>query len=128
MSNPMIAFTLDPVAVIQLVTAVLLPILVGLVTNRATSGAVKAWTLAGLALVSSLLTEMGNAWAAGEAYDLGVGLVGAIPVFAIAVATHYGLWKPTGVAYAAQDVRATSIVDRRDRQRLRAEQDDTTEE
>lgn len=123
----MLKFTLEPVAVIQLTTAILLPILVGLVTTRTTSGAIKAWALAGLALVSSLLTEMGAAIAAGETYDLGVGLVGAVPVFAIAVATHYGLWKPTGVSYAAQDVRVTDLTARRDRHRLRTGQDDATE-
>ena len=52
----MIVFTLEPALVIQLILTVLMPIAVGLVTTRTTSGAIKAWLLAGLTLASALLT------------------------------------------------------------------------
>lgn len=106
----MFVFTLDPAVVIQLVLAVFLPILVGLVTTRVTSGAIKAWLLAGLTLVTSVLTQLGAAIAAHAAFDVGVALLAVIPAFAISVATYYGLWKPTGVGQAAQDVEATTLV------------------
>ena len=53
--TPTVAFTLDPAAVVQLLIAFVLPVLVGLVTTRVTSPAAKAWMLAGLSLVTSLL-------------------------------------------------------------------------
>lgn len=107
----MIVFSLDPATVVQLLLTVFMPIAVGLVTTRTTSGAIKAWLLAGLTLVTSLLTELGSALASNVPYDLGVALLVAIPAFAISVATYYGLWKPTGVGGAAQDVERTTLIE-----------------
>lgn len=101
-------FTLDGAAVIQLLVATILPILVGLVTTRVTSSGRKAWLLALLALVTSVLIGWGNAINTNEVFDIGASLIAAIPTFAIAVATHYGLWKPTGIAGTAQDTLVTS--------------------
>lgn len=107
-----VVFNVDPALVIQLVLAVLLPIGVGLVTTRVTLGSTKAWLLAGLTLVTSLVTGLGDAVAEGRAFDLGSALFLALPAFCISVAMYYGLWKPTGVAVKAQDVEATTLVDR----------------
>lgn len=106
----MFVFTLDPALVVQLILAVFLPIGVGLVTTRVTSGAKKAWLLAGLSLVASLFTQLGAALASHSAFDIGLALLAVIPAFAISVATYYGLWKPTGIGQAAQDVDATTLV------------------
>jgi len=97
-----IAFTLDPALIIGLLVSTVLPLLVGLVTTRVTNGGIKAVLLAGLALVTALLTELGVAVSNGETYDLGRGLLIAIPTFLIAVGMHFGLWKPVGAATAAQ--------------------------
>ena len=67
----MITFTIDPWQVVQLVVAVVLPVLVGLVTTRTTSPGLKAVLLAALAVVSSLGTEALAANEAGQTYDLG---------------------------------------------------------
>ena len=106
----MFVFTLDPALVIQLLLAVILPIAVGLVTTRVTSSAKKAWLLAGLTLVTSVVTQIGVAVANNSVFDLGLALLATIPAFAISVATYYGLWKPTGVGIAAQDVEVTTLV------------------
>ena len=106
----MLVFNLEPALVIQLILTVLLPIAVGLVTTRTTSSAAKAWLLAGLTLVSTIVTGIGNAVAENVPFDLGAALLLAIPSFAISVATYYGLWKPTGVGKAAQDVDSTTLV------------------
>lgn len=106
----MFVFTLDPALVVQLILAVFLPIAVGLVTTRVTSGAKKAWLLAGLSLVTSLFTQLGAALASHSVFDIGLALLAVIPAFAISVATYYGLWKPTGIGQAAQDVDATTLV------------------
>lgn len=102
-AEPAVTFTLDPAVVVQLVVAFLLPVLVGLVTTRVTSSAHRAWLLAGLTLATSLLVELGRALTAGTGYDVGVALLASVPAFVISVATHYGLWKPTGVSDAVID-------------------------
>lgn len=105
----MFVFSLEPALVIQLLLTIIMPILVGLVTTRTTSSSAKSWLLAGLTLVTSIITGIGNAIAENVAFDLGQALLLAIPAFAISVSTYYGLWKPTGVAQAAQDVGTTSV-------------------
>ena len=103
-----ISFTLDPALVIGLLVSTVLPLLVGLVTTRVTHGGIKAVVLAALALVTSLLTELGVAVSNGVAYDIGQGLLLAIPTFLIAVGMHYGLWKPTTASAKAQNVLVTA--------------------
>lgn len=105
-----IAFNLNPAVVIQLLLTVFMPILVGLVTTRATSGSIKAWLLAAFTVISTVLTELLTAInSAAASFDLGVALLAAIPAFAISVATYYGLWKPTGIGQSAQDVDSTTL-------------------
>jgi hypothetical protein len=99
-----VAFTVDPAALVQLALAFVLPVLVGLVTKTVTSSAVKAWLLAGLTLATSLLVELGRALEAGSTFDVGAALFLALPAFVVSVATHYGLWKPTGVSARVQAV------------------------
>lgn len=105
-----VVFNVDPALVIQLLIAVLLPIAVGLVTTRVTSGAKKAWLLAGLTLVTTIVVGLGDAIADKQSFDLGSALFLALPSFCISVAMYYGLWKPTGVGAAAQDVDSTTLV------------------
>jgi len=106
-----VAFTLDPNAVVQLLLAVVMPVFVGLVTTRVTSAGRKAWLLAGLTLVTSLLVELSRAITQGVTYDLGVALLAALPAFVVSVASHYGLLKPTGISEAAQSVGAKHLAD-----------------
>lgn len=96
------SFTLDPALIIQLLISTVLPLLVGLVTKVTTNASVKAVLLAGLALVTSLLTELGQALSIGSTYDVGRGLLLAIPGFLVAVGMHFGIWKPIGATDAAQ--------------------------
>lgn len=103
-----LAFNLEPALIVGLLVSTVLPLLVGLVTTRVTSGGVKAVLLAVLALVTSLLTELGVAIGSGQAYDIGQGLLLALPTFLIAVGMHYGLWKPTTASAKAQNVLVTA--------------------
>lgn len=105
----MFTFSLDPAATVQLLVAFVLPVLVGLVTTKTTSSNAKAWLLAALALLTSLLTELARALSDGVPYDVGVALLAALPTFVVSVASHYGLWKPTGVSNAAQKVGAPKV-------------------
>lgn len=103
--------TFDPALIIQLLISTVLPLAVGLVTKTTTNGGTKAILLAGLALLTSLLTELGQAIANGTPYDIGQGLLLALPTFLIAVGMHFGLWRPTGSSEAAQKtfVRGKSL-------------------
>lgn len=98
----MLTFTLEPQLIIQLLISTVLPLVVGLVTKTVTHAGVKAVLLAALALVTSLLTELAAAISNGVPYDLGQGLLLALPTFLIAVGLHYGLWKPVGASAEAQ--------------------------
>lgn len=114
----MITFTLDPLLVIQLLVSTVLPLLVGLVTKQVTRPGFKALLLALLALVTSLLTELGAAIANGVPYDVGQGLLLAIPTFLIAVGLHYGLWKPTGVSEKAQALFDSKTITVRENEQI----------
>jgi hypothetical protein len=103
-----IVFQVDTATVVQFLIAVVLPLLVGLVTTRATSAALKSILLAALTLVTALLTEWGRALADGTTYNVGAALFVALPAFAISVGLHLGIYKPTGLSGAAQDVGASS--------------------
>lgn len=104
----MIEFDVPLIPVLQLVLGVVLPVLVGLVTTRATSAGRKGVLLAGLAVVTSLLTELVAALQAGTVYNLGLALLLGLGTFIVAVATHFGLLKPTGVSTAAQQTLRTA--------------------
>lgn len=113
----MIEFNLDVALVIQLLVSTVLPLLVGLVTKTVTRPGVKAVLLAVFSLLTSLLVELGAAVTAGATYDIGQGLLLALPTFLIAVGLHYGLWKPVGateklqeIGSAPKDVPATWLI------------------
>ncbi|KAB1647910.1 hypothetical protein F8O04_12220 [Pseudoclavibacter endophyticus] len=97
-------FTFSWVLFLQLIIGVVLPLVVGLVTKHSTSSGLKALLLAGLALVSSLLTEILNAAQTDRPYDVGQGLLIGLVTFVTAVGVHYGLLKPTGATDAVQAV------------------------
>lgn len=84
---------------LTLVATLLLPLLVGFVTKFSTKASVKAILLLALsaatALVSGLLAAKGST-------DIGPLVTNTVTTFVIAVAVHYGFWKPTNVTATAQ--------------------------
>lgn len=89
---------MDKVQLLSLLIGVVLPILVGVVTTEVTSGGVKAVLLAFLSAVAGVLTDV-----AAGGFDLKTSLVNWLVVFLVAVATHFGFWKPTGVTPFVQE-------------------------
>ena len=85
------------------VAAILLPLLVGLVTTRVTSANVKAVLLLTLTLILSLVTAWIAALQTETPFDLWGALYSAGGLFIVAVASHFGLWKPTSVSNALQE-------------------------
>lgn len=107
----MIEFDVPLWQIIQAVVAIFLPIVVGLVTTRVTAANRKAVLLAGLSVVTSLLTELGHALQTNTTYNLGLALLFAIGTFAVAVATHYGLYKaPNAVGVSISDKVQNTLV------------------
>lgn len=100
----MITFNADWPLIIGLLVSTVLPLIVGLVTKTVTHSGVKAVLLAGLAAVTGLLTELGAALTSQTPYDLGTGLILALAAFLVATGLHFGIYKPTGAAEAAQRV------------------------
>lgn len=94
--------SLSSVDLVNVIVGVLLPLLVGLVTKRVTDANKKAVLLLFLNGVSAVLIE----WLAVDgAFDWPRAALAAIVQFVIGVATHYGLWKPTGATPALQATR-----------------------
>lgn len=103
----MATFTLDLAQIISLVVGAVLPLLVGLVTARATNPVAKALLLLSLSIVTSVLTEFVQALNAGEVYDFGPALIGALFTFLVGVSTQKLLWKPIGASAAVADAGVT---------------------
>lgn len=104
----MIEFNVPVWQVIQLLAGTVLPLLVALVTTRITAPGRRAVLLAGLSVATSILTELGSALQTHQPYNLGLALLFGVGTFIVAVATHYGLWKATGVAEKAQNILVTA--------------------
>jgi len=80
----------------------LLPLLVGLVTTKATNAGVKAVLLLALNGVAAVLDQFFAA--TGGGFDWKAAIVNAAAAFVIGTATHFGLWKPIGASSTLQDV------------------------
>lgn len=101
---------------VSMIVGVMLPILVGLVTSRVTNPGVKATLLALLSAVSGL----GSEWLSrGDDFDLGVAAIYWIQTFIVAVAMHFGLWKPLEVSQAAQESMVLTVFDRKEAKQSR---------
>lgn len=97
---------LDGAYWLGLAISVVLPVLVGLITTRVTNAAVKAVLLLGMTALNGFLVEVAAPHADG--YSISSAVILTLVSFGIAVLTHFGFWKPTGVAGAAQDVGASA--------------------
>ncbi|MFE2544824.1 hypothetical protein [Actinacidiphila glaucinigra] len=95
---------LDRAYALALIANFFLPVLVGLVTTRVTGAGTKAVLLLALSAASGFVTELANA---NPGYSATTGVVLAVVAFIQGAAAHFGLWKPTGLAGAAQAVGST---------------------
>jgi predicted Na+-dependent transporter len=103
-------YTLDTVGLLSLAVQVLLPIFVGLVTNAKISAAVKAVILLLLTAVGQLLMTWLSAATNHTHEDWKTWLWSTVVGFVLAVAVHFGLWKPTGVSAGAQSIGSSTKV------------------
>jgi hypothetical protein len=82
---------------INLAVNTVLPILVAIVTSRMASSGLKAIVLLALSAVSGFLTAWLVSLNLGEPFDIGQTLFSVLTGFVVAVAAHFGFWKPVGL-------------------------------
>ncbi|GGU13346.1 hypothetical protein [Streptomyces violascens] len=97
---------LDAAYWLGLVTSLVLPVLVGLVTTRVTSAGLKATLLLALSTANGFVVEYAAPHPAG--YSVGTAAVLALVAFGSGTLAHFGFWKPTGVSGLAQDSLITA--------------------
>jgi hypothetical protein len=97
-------YTLNLVGILLLFINVVLPLLVALVTRSSTPSSVKGVLLLALSAVSVLLTQWYDSAQAGEVIDWKTTLYNAVIAFVIAVASYFGLWRPTQVRARLQAI------------------------
>jgi hypothetical protein len=101
--------TITLAQLISLVVGTLLPILVALVTDRAASGGAKAITLLALSAVTSFLSAWLVALNTAADFDWSQAAFGVLVTFIVAVASHFGFWKPVGASGAASPVAGIGL-------------------
>jgi hypothetical protein len=95
---------------LNLVVSLLLPLLVGLLTKQSWNSNLKAVLLLAVAALSAGLTDLITAGTL-EGWKL---LLGQTAInWLVAVATHYHLWKPTGVSETVAEIGVTDSVAQR---------------
>jgi hypothetical protein len=99
----MFSFQPDLGGLLSLAVTVLLPLLVGLVTTRLTSSGTKAVLLLALASITSVVQAWLASVNAHVPFEWVVVAFNAAINFGVGTAVHFGLWKPTGAAKAAED-------------------------
>ncbi|MFK4760288.1 hypothetical protein ACI3KS_05070 [Microbacterium sp. ZW T5_45] len=112
-----IIVNLDVPQLLNLLLAVVFPVLVGLVTTKVTASTLKAVLLATISLASGLVSALLAAVLAGAPFDIITALLTGLAAWIIAIATHLGFWKPSGVTERVQTVGSGEL--RRDRRSLR---------
>lgn len=80
---------------------VLLPIVVAVLTSRVADGAFKALVLLVLSAVSGFLVSWLSAVDNAVAFDMSQAGFTALTGLIVAVAAHFGVWKPVGVTGSA---------------------------
>ncbi|MEY9837455.1 hypothetical protein [Streptacidiphilus sp. EB103A] len=91
--------TLDLAYWLGLVTAVILPVLVGLVTTKVTSSGIKAVLLLALSTANGFVLEVADH---PSGFRLGTAAILSVVTFGTGVLSHFGLWKPVGLSARLQ--------------------------
>lgn len=100
--------SINTVQVASLLIGTVLPIVVGIITSKVTAKRTKALALALLSAVSGFLTEYVTAADGAGQFHVDQALLTWLMTFVVAVAVHYGFWRPVGVSARAQAVGVTA--------------------
>lgn len=88
----------DTTQLLGLLLTVVLPVVVAVVTKESWASGLKSTLLAGLTALTAVLTEAVASGVNHVSFGWRPVVLQALVGWAIAVATHYGLWKPSGIA------------------------------
>ena len=89
------------VELLTILSGVVIPLVVGLVTKKATSASFKlVVNMTASAVIGGITTAIST----GGAVELRKWVVGMVVTWAMSLMSYYGLWKPSGVAGIVQDV------------------------
>ena len=91
--------TLDLSYWLGLLTSVVLPVLVGLVTTRVTSSGAKATLLLALSVLNAFVVQAADH---PSGWSWSTAAIASLVSFGTGVLAHFGFWKPTGVSVLAQ--------------------------
>lgn len=95
---------LDVASIISLFVGIILPVLVAAVTKSTATAAMKSVLLVAGSVISAFLAELLGALNAHAAFGWQAAAITALGTFVVGVASHYGLWKPTGTADAVNAI------------------------
>lgn len=97
-------FEMNSRGIVQLVLQFLLPLLVGLLTKQSWPSSHKAILLLALTAVGQFLVQLQDSLGGGDGsrFDWQSVAYAIVIGFVISVASHFGLWKPTGASATAQ--------------------------
>lgn len=98
--DPVVDTSPATIQALALVVGVFIPILVALVTKASMHPGLKAGLLAAFSAVTAALTEWLNS--PGDNFVWSQFLLTFVETVVVAVAFHYGIWKPTTVTEKAQ--------------------------
>ena len=109
---PVFDFSQGWVAILQVMLAIVIPVLVGLVTDRLTASWVKALVLAVLSALSVLVTSLLEVLTGGGTFE-SFDWVNAVGTFIVSVGiaqlSYLGLWQKWGVTQAAQNTTVLQL-------------------
>ena len=109
---PVFDFSQGWVAILQVLLAIIIPVLVGLITDRLTASWVKALILAALSALSVLVTSLLEVLTGGGTFE-SFDWVNAVGTFIVSVGiaqlSYLGLWQKWGVTQAAQNTTALQL-------------------
>lgn len=94
--NDVVANGFNAVQIVSVLVGTFIPILTALVTKSTAKPGVKAVTTLALSAIAAFGTEFINH--EGDAFYWQGALLTTVVTFVVAVATYYGLWRPTNVA------------------------------
>ncbi len=100
---PTYAFTSDWRGLLSVLLLIGLPLLVGLFTRPSTSARIKALALIVLAVFKGFIEAWLLAIDTGLDFAVWPAVMNSLITLIVAIALHFGVWRPTGAAAATQN-------------------------
>ena len=100
----MISFDVSWPHLVGVLSGVVMPLVVALVTTRVTDSRTKGLLLTACSLAAGVLAELGAALEAGTAMNVAEALLAALVTLVVGQTAYGAVWQPTGVAHRLQEL------------------------